>query len=304
MGKQGEKILTEQNTDFAIKLLASQRSIYSSAKTYFYFQCVIAIPIPIIISLIGKHYKVETEDLSWVFALYLILSGIATLFLEKHIKTLKSLAAGIQELFDCKVLEIKWNSVLIHKKPSTELIDTSSEKFLKKNDNSKLLVWYSKNVELLTTNIATLICQSTNCTYDSSFRKKVNVRIFLIALLTFLIILVISLLNDLTLKSFFTNVLIPSFPIFILAWKQYIANDENLEDLIVTSNKIESILSHSHLSTEVNTIEIRQIQDRIYNSRKNRNLLPDWIFFKFRNKLEKSMDYIVAEKIDDLKNHS
>ena len=300
--KQGKKILIEQNTDYAIKLLASQRSIYSSAKTYFYIQCIIAIPIPIIISLLGKYYKVETEDLTWIFSLYLILSGIAYLFLEKHIKSLKSSAAVIQELFDCKVLEIKWNSVLIHKKPSKEIIDSTSEKFLKKNDKSKLLVWYSKNIEPLTTNVATLICQSTNCTYDSSFRKTVNRRILIIAILTFLIILVISMLNNLTLKSFLSNVLIPSFPIFILAWKQYITNDENIEDLIVTSSKIDKILSNSNFSSAIDYNEIRQIQDRIYNSRKNRNLLPDWIFYKFRNKLEKSMDYIVAEKIDDLKN--
>lgn len=300
MATYGEKILINQNKDEPIKLLACQRVTYSQAKIYFYIQCILAIPIPIIISLVGKYYKIETDELAWIFSLYLILNGIGYLYFEKQIKHLKGVAAGIQELFDCRVLNIEWNSTLVSKKPSSEFIDNKSLEFFKTNDNSKLLNWYSKKISPLNSNLSTLICQSTNCTYDAKFRKLVNFRLLLIALFTFLVILVVSAFNDLTLKSFFTNVLIPSLPVFLLAWKVYITNNENLQELIDISNKIDKHLSNKNINSNIDDIEIRKIQDRIYHSRKSRNLLPDWVFFKFRKKLEKSMDYLVVEKINEL----
>ena len=85
---------------------------------------------------------------------------------------LKKLAASIQEKFDTNVLLIDWNKTLLPSKPDDGLILRYYNKYIKKNKLDKLYGWYSNEVLPVKTNIATLLCQRTNCSYDFTLRKR------------------------------------------------------------------------------------------------------------------------------------
>lgn len=304
MNSIGKHILSEQNTDASINSIASQRQIYSDGKLFFYLQIIIAVPIPILLSVIQPHLGKTEEQVSWIFALYGIIAAFGELFIESKVSSLKKLAASIQEEFDCKVLSVPWNFTLLSSKPDVENIFQYSKKFKSINEVSKLYDWYSLSVGKLNTNIATIICQRTNCSYDFAIRKKYSTVIILTASITFFLIFIISTFNGLTISSFLLNVLLPSVPVFVLAYKQVSANIESIENLTSLRTQIEEILAESKSDSKVESATLRQIQDKIYYNRILSPLLPDKLYNKLWKSLEEEMNFSAEQKVKQLEEQS
>lgn len=296
----GSHIVQEQNTDTCIKYLASQKKIYNTGKLTFTTQVLIAVPIPIIISIIVPLLNNAEYNITWTFILYSIIATFIELFLEGKTCDLKKLAASIQELFDSKVLLIDWNSILIPKQPESEVIFHYYNKFVKKYSLDKLYDWYPKEIESVKTNVATLLCQRVNCNYDFTLRKRYSNSILVLALITFIILFVISGIFDITLTSFVTNVLFPSLPVFVLAYKQIANNKDAIENLNDLKNLIESELRTVKITDCIDNYLIRQIQDKIYLKRINSPLVPEWAYNLLRQNLEDEMHFSVNDKIREL----
>ena len=226
------------------------------------------------------------------------------LFLESNTCQLKKLAASIQETFDCSVLLINWNTTLIPKKPDLEIIFRYYKKYLKRNNADNLYGWYSNKVEIVKTNIATLICQRTNCNYDFSLRTRYSNSVLILAILTFTILLIICGFFEVTLTSFITSVLFPSLPVFALAFKQITSNKEAIKNLTELQYLIENELGKIKINDSIDDHLIRQIQDKIYLKRINSPLLPEWTYNFLRLRLEEEMHFSVEEKISELNDHS
>lgn len=304
MNNIGAHIIQEQNTDSNIKYLASQKKIYNTGKLAFTIQVLIAVPIPIVISIIVPLLKNAEYNITWIFILYSILATFLELYLEGKTCELKKRAASIQELFDSKVLLIDWNSTLIPKPPEPEVVFRYYNKFVKKNTLEKLYDWYPKEIESVKTNVATLICQRINCNYDFTLRKRYSNSILILALITSIILFVISGIFGLTITSFITNVLFPSLPVFVLAYKQIANNKEAIKNLNELKNLIESELRKVKITDCIDNFLIRQIQDKIYLKRINSPLVPEWAYNLLRQNLEDEMHFSVSENIRELSEHS
>lgn len=300
MNSVGKHITSVQNTDSCINAIAAQRQIYSDGKVLFYFQVIIAVPIPILLSIIQPHLGKTEEQVLWVFALYAIIAAFAELIIESNVSSVKKVAASIQEEFDCQVLSIPWNFTLISEKPKIEDIFSSSKKYKAKNDIANLFDWYSIYVEKIDTNIATIICQRTNCTYDFAIRRRYSTAVRLIAIITFFLILIISASYGLSIRSFLVNVLLPSVPVFVLAYKQLSTNRESIENLSKLRTQIEEILSTSKIDTQIDINIIRQLQDKIYYNRILNPLLPDALYKRIRKGLEEEMNFSAEQKVKQL----
>lgn len=302
MTKTGTHIIESQNTDSNITKLAAQKHIYSVAKKLFLAQIIIVTVIPVVLSLLQIILK-RIEIINYIFAGYVALSLIAEVVLDIIINKKKELAAAIQESFDCSVLDIIWNYVLIEEKPTPEICLDYYSKYTKYGNISRLHDWYSIEIESVDTNIATVICQRTNCVYDFTMRNKFNLGLGLVAGSTFILLLGISLFANSSLSNFLLAVLFPSLPIFLLAIKQFIANNKSIKNLQALKSLIESTLSSVTIDSTINSERIRQIQDKIYTNRSSTPMLPDWVFEKFRSNLETQMHHGVASIIQDIKSN-
>jgi len=300
MNEVGEHIIQEQNTESSIKYLGSQKEIYSSGKSTFAYQVFIAVPIPIIISIVTPLLDNTTQRLAWVFILYSIIATFCEFYFEDKVSKLKKDAALIQEKFDCSVLMINWNKTLLPKKPVEEIVFRFYKKHIKKNKLDNLYDWYSKEVEPVSTNVASLLCQRTNCSYDFSLRKRYTNTILLLALATFLILFIISGFYSLSLTTFIANVLFPSLPVFVLAYKQIKSNKDAIDNLSELKDLIECELENLNINDIIDIHLIRQIQDKIYLKRINSPLLPEWAYNLLRQNLEEEMNFSVKEKIREL----
>lgn len=297
MNNVGVHITTIQNNDDSIRLLAAQKQIYSTAKNFFYIQCLIASVVPVILSVVQIIYDAKLKDSTWIFVSYSILAVIIELKLERIVSQLKKTAASIQEMFDCKVLNIPYNPVRVSDPATSETIFEYSEKFLKKNPNHKLRDWYSIKIASVSTNIATVICQRSNCTYDFSIRKKYNTGLGVVATTTFIALLVSAAATDISFQKLLVNVIFPSVPIFVLAYKQYHTNNESIANLQMLRTLLETALRNATLLSTIEPPLIRSIQDKLYDNRVLSPLLPDWVFDTYRDELEAKMHFGVDDLI-------
>ncbi|HET6556161.1 MAG TPA: S-4TM family putative pore-forming effector, partial [Prolixibacteraceae bacterium] len=267
MSEIGKHIFQEQNSDASIRYLAAQKQLYIYGKSTFAFQVIIAVPIPIIISIVTPLFNKPDQGIIWIFVLYSIIATFLEFFCEDRAMKLKNLAASIQEKFDTIVLLIGWNKTLIPNKPDDGLILRYYNKYIKRYKIDKLYGWYSNEVLPVNTNIATLLCQRTNCSYDFTLRERYTNTILLLAASTFVILLILAGQNGITVPTFISSVLFPSLPVFVLAYKQIKSNKEAIENLKELKNLIENELEQIKITDTIDIHLVRQIQDKIYLKR-------------------------------------
>lgn len=298
----GNYILETQNKSFHIDQLLAQKKIYSNAKILQGILIFITIPLPIILALIIKTYPNILDEKNWIFILYLLIASFSEKALERLIDRNKKIAASIQETFDTEVLQIETNETLNTASVDREIIRAKSKKS-KTNCKKveKVTNWYSLNLKGLNTNIASILCQRTNIYYDFSVRKRYNWLMRFFVFMTFIILLCISLENDITLKSFLIEVIIPSIPVFMFAYKEINTNTESIENLEHLKKLIEQTLVKINIHSSIDKTLLRKIQDRIYANRNLSPLVPDLIYRIIRPKLEDEMNYSVEQKVDELK---
>lgn len=303
MDNLGKQILRSQNEEFHIDELLAQKEIYSEAKIYQMILVVITVFLPIAISIIIKYNESLIDQSSWIFALYLILATTAEKILESTISRLKKIAASIKEMFDTKVLQIPSNETLNLVIIDKETVYKYSKEPRKHRSEVEYVTnWYSLNISDIKTNIATILCQRTNVHYDFSVRKRYNMLMILLVAFTFLILLIISLINSINLKAFLIEVILPTIPVFMFAYKEVNTNLESIDNLHFLRRLIETNLSSINIDDEVETSLLRNIQDRIYLNRILSPLIPDSIYKSIRPRLEDEMNYSVKEKIRELRN--
>lgn len=300
MSEIGKHIIQLQDSESSIRYLAAQKQLYKIGKSTYTFQVLIAVPIPIIISIVTPLLNKNHEGIIWIFVLYSIIATFLEFFCENSAMKLKKIAASIQEKFDTTVLVIDWNKTLVPCKPDDGLILRYYNKYIKKSKLDKLYEWYSKEILEVNTNIATLLCQRTNCTYDFTLRKRYANTILLIAASTFMILLIIAGQTGITIQSFISNVIFPSLPVFVLAYKQISGNKESIENLRELKELIDNELERSKINDTIDVHLIRQIQDKIYLKRINSPLLPEWAYNFLRQNLEAEMHFSMRETIKEL----
>ncbi|MDN3956162.1 S-4TM family putative pore-forming effector [Sporolactobacillus laevolacticus] len=304
-------IIKRQNSNENIQKLASQRQIYSKAKKVLGVQIITQVIIVIILSLLRfifndsflNAYSIKKEN----FNLFIIICSVTlvlldVIFINPQIKKLKSLAASIQEDFDCTVLLLPWNDVKVDK-PDIEIISKYAREYYKNNKTQELINWYTpKEIETLPINVARIICQRTNCLWDNYLRKKYNQHIIICTILIFLILLFIGLISDLTLSIFITNVFFPFFPVLIFSIRQVQDNNNSIKLLKTLKNKAnkywERVLSNE--CTSLNDLS-RKLQNEIFDSRKNSPLIFDWYYRKYKSSQQIDTDYSGEQMVTSYK---
>ena len=302
MANKGKKILKRQNQDIHIDELLAQKTIYSNAKNYQGLLVFITVPLPILISLIIKLDQNLIDQSSYIFALYLVFGAIVEKILEKIVERLKKNAASIQEQFDCEVLDIPKNDTLNSLFVDKETVRRNSRKARRdKSLVEKVTSWYSLNLENVQTNIASILCQRTNIHYDFSVRKRYKSIVLILSILTVITLFIISLLNNLTLKTFLIEVILPSIPVFMFAYKEINSNTASIDNLNHLRNLIESKLLDINMDSRIDIGLLRKVQDRIYQNRVLSPLIPDFLYYLIRTKLEDEMNYSVASKLETMR---
>lgn len=291
----GLNIIEAQNKPDNLKRLAAQKQLYSHAKRLLTFQVILTVFIVVILSLVSLKY-----DISSYFSMYcVIITFIDILFINSAIDDYKEKASQIQEFFDTDIFNLEWNSLI--EKPDHSLIFRFSEIYKKTNkDFSKLKNWYPESISKISTDDAIIICQRSNCNYDTSIRSGFAKLSAGVSFFAIILIIISSSIRGVTVENLFSSMLLPLLPVIAFTVSRYRENNSSL----ISLNKLYSFACDAwskSINEKCDGIKplARQIQDKIYDNRKNSPLIFDWYYNLQRNKHEGEMNYSADQLVQD-----
>ena len=296
-------ILERQNQSAQIEYLVAQRSLYSKAKVIHGVEVFLAVPVVVILSVISA---ILPEILPWVALYGLIVTMIDYSFLEQLQNDLKKKAAQIQELFDCKVLELDWPTWKIPHRPDPEDIFVEYANYSGKHSDLKPFYdWYPLAVGKLPLTKARIVCQRTNVWYDSSLRHRYTSVIAILLVLYCIIISLIGLSQGLTLEKFILGVVTPLSPALYWGIREYRSQTDAALDLDRLKDYSELLIDEigkGNPSPQVAAMKSRFFQDEIYEHRKNNPLVFDAIYGLLRPRHENQMNKGAEDLVEELTN--
>ncbi len=280
-------ILLNQNRPENILRLAAQRQLYKEAKRYLIIQILITVPVTIILSFL-KLIPADNLgfDIVAVAAFFGAIISIADYLIGQFlVSNFKCKAAKVQEEFDCEVYEMNWDKISVGSKIPQEVVNEYGRKY-KEITESPLIDWYPVEIAGLSKEKAIFICQKTNLYYDKTLRNKYIWTTSIVSLVILGIIITTSLIGNPSLGDFMVRVFVPFLPVLILSLRVVIEHFKSaraLSELHATVNGLADSTTYPSMA------DLRLVQTKIFASRKDSPLVPDFFYNRKRKKLEDTM---------------
>jgi hypothetical protein len=202
-------IASKENQLWPLRLLLTQKECYGRAKGALGIQVAVAVVVPATFLLVQQRYPGVKV---WI-ALYGLGVAILDVAVLEPLKTsLRRKGALLQELFDCEVLSLPWSELSAGRKPDPEDVLTVSE------SDPRLLPlhnWYSVGVSNVPQFIGRVICQRSNCWWDSKLRRAYRFLPLSSAILLIAIVTVVAVAQRTTLTDFVLGFVAPALPIVL-----------------------------------------------------------------------------------------
>lgn len=291
------QIPTRQNEPKQIERLAAQRELYSAAKIYHGWQIILNVLAPITLSVISIIWS---NAAPWAAAFGLLVAFFDAVLLEQTIKRKREKAAKIQELFDCDVLELIASPLKTVDDITVEevLIHYDAHRKIPANIE-KIRDWYPIAVGTLPISVARLICQRSNCWWDSRLRERYSNIMRNAGFIVSVCIVLAGIVADLN----FTNVVLIGsvlLPFFQFCMKQYTEQREAAKRLNELANYAKCVWSTAFDRDEVFAFESsRRLQDEIFEHRSKSPMILDIFYNKLRDKDEDLMNRSAAIMISE-----
>ena len=282
-------IASRQNETQNLQLRRAQRYFYGQAKRLAGAQVVLAGATPIVSAL---AVAVNPAAAVWTAFAGIVVSLIDFGVLDLRQKHLRDLAASIQEELDCRVLELDWNEPVAGSRPAPEDVHEGASEY-RDDPNAPIIDWYPTAVKALPIHQARIICQRTNCWWDSKLRKRYATWTVAAVSVVSAFVFVVALATGMTVEKFVLAVLAPLSPTLLWAIREVHRQTEaanSLDRLKEYGRSLwESILGGSLNQTDA-AIRSRELQDAIFQCRREKPFVFDWIYRRLRNKYEDQMN--------------
>jgi SMODS-associating 4TM effector domain len=278
-----KNISHRENEARSLQLLAAQRQLYSWAKFVLALQVCLVVIVPAIL-LVIEHF--EEGFKSWAALGGLTISILDVVLLEPGKPYFQRKAAGIQELFDCYVLELEWPS-LKSKKPDPEDLHGAAKGY----STDKLKDWYPRIVSGIPLFAGRIVCQRSNCSWDSKLRRYYRTGLFALSAIVSIVVIGIGLAWHLTLTDFVLT-LAPLVPIILWSVREAKQQSEaatRVDQLKSFGNDLWGRVLHKQITETEATNQSRIFQDEIYEHRQRNPMIFDWFYWLFKNKFEEQM---------------
>lgn len=312
---KNNRIIYCENLPQNLDMLYSQRQLYSDAKTLLGIEIFITVILSIALSLVSNFFSNNiaaalscSQDLikSIVILISILISILDLTLINNYLNNYRKTAASIQDSFDCSVLSIDFNQIKISA-PDSETICKYAKKFLSKSSEKHIEYmnnwYYSSKLSNIPLPFAIIMCQRTNCWWDGCLRKKFIKFINTISSVVFIFILVISLINELSLVSFFVNAFAPFLCLLTFTIRQNIQNKTSVANSEKLKNHCDTLWHRCLTTKDINENQLkdlsRKLQDELYQHRSTSPLIFDWFYDKYKKDQETQTNYTLDKMIDE-----
>jgi SMODS-associating 4TM effector domain len=280
-----------QNEESALRLLAAQRRLYGRAKNALALQVILVVILPaflLVIEHLAPGFNV------WAAFIGLTISILDVLLFEPLKSKLRHKGAAIQELFDCSVLGLEW-PVLKDHKPDREDVHGASGDYC----NGVLKDWYPTAVGTLPLYVGRIICQRSNCSWDSKLRRHYRTAVVSLLAVAAIGVVVVALVNNVTFGDFVLSFMAPVLPVALWAIREVMQQSESADrsdHLKYFGDELWEHTMRRSLLADDATVQSRMLQDEIFEHRRENPLIFDW----FYNLLRKTFEQQMVQSADDM----
>lgn len=285
-------IAKKQNEKATIGYLAAARRLYSRAKCLRGIKVFLGVIIIALLACLQLRFP-ENENVSYALVMASVLALIAEPILDWRISAYKVRGAKMQQCFDNDLYGFSWNESVCGKRPTEDKVfDSCKGRPVKK----KLYDWYVGIDEELEEDLAILLCQNQNGSYDRHLRERYTVLCVVFAIILIAGVIYTALKKDSTLYSILVYGVVPSTPIinwFISVFTSYHNDKEDLDHLDET---IYQELNRAEASQPIRKYVLERIQNLMFMHRKVAYLIPD-LFYKMLRRNSENRAAATVERI-------
>lgn len=274
-------------------LISAQRQAYSIAKRFGSIQNLMILVSFLMPLLIFIGIKDDIKLYVGLISLLGIL-GITQIFKNRQSKYVET-GAKIQEKFDTELYKISINPEIYKNMPGSHEIASLSNKI---PENKKPKDWYESDIpESLPQNIAVLFCMEENLWWDG-FLRKAHANSFLVLMsVYYLTITTLSLKFDISLSDYIYTQILPTGAFIKFCLENYIKQYQIFEMKEDLKSQLQvSFEDFKKNNNIISDTELRQYQNKIYKSRNQTTMVPNWFYKLLKNKQSK-----VAQKAGEIK---
>lgn len=269
-----------------LKLLAAQRVAYARAKNIFGIQVIATVAFAVLFNFVRLFPKEKIINyLPYIITISVVVAIIDLLFFTKFISKMRTSAAKVQEMFDCEIYQLPWNSINCGSKPDKNFIQENNKRYVA-DPEKPIENWYDIPLEDLPREKAILLCQETNLWYDSKLRESFKNTAFYALLGMAGLSILIGLITKLPFGLLVLYVVAPLLPAIVITIKIYQENEKSINASVELKKQVAAL---RQTTTNPTIEQIRQIQDKIFCSRKDSALVPEWFYARKRSQLEEGM---------------
>jgi hypothetical protein len=285
----------KQNEEKAVRLLASQKRVYGLAKFVLVAQIILVVIVPGIL-LIAEHFCPRFN--AWAAFMGITISAVDAVLLEPVKANLRRKAAVTQELFDCYVLNLEW-PLLKTNKPDREdvyLVEPTTA------EREKLRDWYPPAVGQLPLYVARIICQRSNCWWDSKQRRFYSIAVVALSAMASVGVLVVALAKNLAFQDFVLSLMAPILPLVLWGIREAREQSEaalRVDQLKRFGDEFWERLINQDLVENAAVNQSRRFQDEIFEHRRQSPMIFDWFYALLRDRFEHQMTQGAAEMIQE-----
>lgn len=288
-------IAERQDQEPYLRLSAARWRLYASAKQLQGLNVLLAV---LLIPAAGLAI-VWPEARTWVSLMAVAVLVFEQLWLQPRQEQLREEGAKVQEEFDCEVLGLPWNDIKAGKRvPRERVTDQASLFHRKPPEGVQLTRWYEQDVAEIPLHLARIICQRENCSWEASQRKQWGQWMIFGLFGVGLGMLVWGAAMQLTVPNLLSAVVVPLAPALKLMYQQWREQKKAVDSLDRLRDMLERFWKEGLQDPDPHrlTQQARAIQDEIYEGRRSRAPLPEWVYARLKPSQE-AQAYLTAKEM-------
>ena len=277
-------ISERQNEQKNLHLLAAQRQLYTEEKQRIYLWYACATIIALLVTGALNAFSRYTA----LITLFAAIVAMGEIFLLPVIRKRRALAAGIQELFDCEVLQLLWNRALAQP-PDPHEIDWAVERFKRRKNQTaewdSLRNWYGYSPLIKTAALpqARLECQQENLYWDAGLRRFWRGLLWGGLVILLVILLIIGVNAQWSVTQYFNGPMLLFIPIVFGVLKTSVDHHRVMGRLAYLSDVLERLRVDAQKAPGVTKEDAilfptRELQTEIYRHRCDDSPVPDEVY--------------------------
>lgn len=269
-------ILTRQNEENSIAMLAAQRQLYRDTKWFNTLFIAFSVWIPFSLAVI---LLIVPENVKWQYASYIISIGSMafSFVVDKWIDEKKELAAFIQQKFDVYVYLMPWNDRIFgqNRNVNHKIVENSKKILSKQEEKDSLYNWYTPAIDNKNLLEGILFCQKENYWWDVGLRKRFRTISILMIIVLGMTVFMMGLLNNESVAQLLGRF---AFVVPMINWLLNTVKQLNKD--IKSLNALDDIINDNKDKT---MDDLQDIQRMIFEHRKGCYPIPDFIYKLFKD---------------------